>query len=120
MYYHYHNICIFYMLPHFFDHYHITIGLGEGLMIDAKFMGSLARFANHSCYPSCKLQKWRVKGDVHVVLVALKDLNEGSEVILKSYDDYSLSIIITIILIIIIIIIFYYLISILFLFITIF
>jgi hypothetical protein len=108
------------MLPHFFDHYHITIGLGEGLMIDAKFMGSLARFANHSCYPSCKLQKWRVKGDVHVVLVALKDLNEGSEVILKSYDDYSLSIIITIILIIIIIIIFYYLISILFLFITIF
>lgn len=60
-------------------------------MIDAKFMGSLARFANHSCYPSCKLQKWRVKGDVQVVLVALKDLNEGSEVILKCYDDYSLS-----------------------------
>jgi len=30
--------------------------LGGGLMLDAKAMGSVARFANHSCDPNCELQ----------------------------------------------------------------
>ena len=37
--------------------------LGGGLMLDAKYMGSVARFANHSCEPTCKLQKWSVLGE---------------------------------------------------------
>jgi SET domain-containing protein len=32
--------------------------LSRGLILDAKAMGSLARFANHSCEPTCELQKW--------------------------------------------------------------
>jgi [histone H3]-lysine4 N-trimethyltransferase ASH1L len=36
--------------------------LGGGLMLDAKRMGSVARFANHSCAPNCDLQKWSVLG----------------------------------------------------------
>lgn len=31
-------------------------------MLDAKRMGSVARFANHSCEPNCDLQKWSVLG----------------------------------------------------------
>ena len=30
--------------------------LGDGLFLDAKPMGSTARFANHSCNPTCQLQ----------------------------------------------------------------
>lgn len=32
-------------------------------MLDAKHMGSVARFANHSCQPTCELQKWNVLGE---------------------------------------------------------
>lgn len=38
--------------------------LGGGLLLDARDAGSLARFANHSCEPSCELQKWSVLGNV--------------------------------------------------------
>jgi SET domain-containing protein len=38
------------------------MSLGDGLMLDAKAMGSIARFANHSCDPNCELQKWIVQG----------------------------------------------------------
>lgn len=36
--------------------------LQSGLVLDAKAAGSTARFANHSCDPSCELQKWSVCG----------------------------------------------------------
>lgn len=55
-------------------------GLDGGLMLDAKTMGSAARFANHSCAPTCMLQKWTVMGECRLVLVAKKDLPAGSEV----------------------------------------
>lgn len=55
-------------------------GLDNGLMLDAKAMGSVARFANHSCDPTCELQKWSVQGECRLVLVALKDLLPGEEV----------------------------------------
>jgi len=38
------------------------MSLGNGLMLDAKPMGSIARFANHCCDPNCELQKWSVLG----------------------------------------------------------
>lgn len=55
-------------------------GLDNGLMLDAKVMGSVARFANHSCDPSCTLQKWTVQGECRLVLVAMRDLLPGDEV----------------------------------------
>jgi SET domain-containing protein len=36
--------------------------LQGGVTLDAKACGSVARFANHSCDPSCELQKWTVLG----------------------------------------------------------
>ncbi len=56
------------------------MGLDNGLMLDAKLMGSAARFANHSCAPSCLLQKWTVRGECRLVLVAKRDLPAGAEV----------------------------------------
>eukprot|EP01032_Pedospumella_encystans_P008385 gene8385-9960_t len=56
------------------------MGLDNGLMLDAKTMGSAARFANHSCAPSCLLQKWTVRGECRLVLVAKRDLPAGAEI----------------------------------------
>jgi SET domain-containing protein len=55
-------------------------GLDNGLMLDAKAMGSVARFANHSCAPTCLLQKWTVQGECRLVLVAGRDMQAGEEV----------------------------------------
>jgi len=44
--------------------------LGSGLMLDAQPMGSIARFANHSCWPNCELQKWTVLGEPRLVIVS--------------------------------------------------
>lgn len=63
--------------------------LDRGLVIDAKEFGSLARFANHSCNPTCELQKWNVNGECRIVLVASKSLNVNEEITYnyKYFDD---------------------------------
>lgn len=48
--------------------------LGGGLMLDAKKMGSAARFANHSCNPNCVLQKWNVLGKEHIASYCVLDV----------------------------------------------
>ena len=55
-------------------------GLGNGLMLDAKPMGSVARFANHSCEPNAELQKWTVLGEARIALVSTRELKAGSEI----------------------------------------
>jgi hypothetical protein len=63
--------------------------LGNGLMLDAKSMGSKARFANHSCDPTCELQKWTVLGEPRIVLVSKDSLLAGAEITYnyQYYDD---------------------------------
>ena len=56
------------------------MSLGNGLMLDAKPMGSNARFANHSCDPNCALQKWNVLGETRLVIVAIKSITAGEEI----------------------------------------
>ena len=56
------------------------MSLGNGLMLDAKPMGSNARFANHSCDPNCVLQKWNVMGETRLVIVAAKPICRGEEI----------------------------------------
>jgi hypothetical protein len=55
-------------------------GLDRNLMLDAKPMGSIARFANHSCEPNCQMEKWTVLGEPRICLVALVDLDKGTEI----------------------------------------
>ena len=54
--------------------------LGSGLFLDAKAMGSPARFANHSCNPTCELQKWSVMGEPRIVLVSKHDMQPDTEI----------------------------------------
>lgn len=54
--------------------------LGGGLYLDAKPMGSVARFANHSCNPSCELQKWNVRGEPRICLVNARPMKAGEEI----------------------------------------
>ena len=54
--------------------------LGQGLFLDALPMGSTARFANHSCDPTCELQRWVVKGEPRICLVSLRAMRAGEEI----------------------------------------
>ena len=64
------------------------MSLGNGLMLDAKPMGSNARFANHSCDPNCTLQKWTVLGETRLVLVSFREIRAGME-ITYNYNYYA-------------------------------
>ena len=63
------------------------MSLGNGLMLDAKSMGSDARFINHCCDPNCVLQKWNVLGETRLVIVADKFIRSGEE-ITYNYNYY--------------------------------
>uniref|UniRef100_K3WW64 Histone-lysine N-methyltransferase n=1 Tax=Globisporangium ultimum (strain ATCC 200006 / CBS 805.95 / DAOM BR144) TaxID=431595 RepID=K3WW64_GLOUD len=53
--------------------------LEPGIYIDARNKGSFTRFVNHSCEPNCKTEKWTVKGETRIAVIALRDINEGEE-----------------------------------------
>ena len=57
--------------------------LGDGLSVDAGRRGAYARFANHSCAPNCKLEKWRVGEEPRLVLIANADVAAKTEL---TYD----------------------------------
>lgn len=63
------------------DSKHIYLcSLENDYYIDARVKGNESRFINHSCWPNCKLEKWRIAGTVHSVIVALKDIKIGEEI----------------------------------------
>ncbi|KAG7387816.1 hypothetical protein PHYBOEH_008130 [Phytophthora boehmeriae] len=53
--------------------------LAPGVYIDARNKGSFTRFVNHSCDPNCKTEKWTVKGETRIAVIALRDIQEGEE-----------------------------------------
>ncbi|CAI5728133.1 unnamed protein product [Peronospora farinosa] len=53
--------------------------LAPGVYIDARTKGSFTRFVNHSCDPNCKTEKWMVKGETRIAVIALRDLDVGEE-----------------------------------------
>lgn len=53
----------------------------ENAIVDARWCGNYARYANHSCSPNCILQEIDVKGRTVVALVSLMGIREGSEVV---------------------------------------
>ncbi|KAL3665175.1 hypothetical protein V7S43_009804 [Phytophthora oleae] len=53
--------------------------LAPGVYIDARNKGSFTRFVNHSCEPNCKTEKWTVKGETRISVIALRDIEEGEE-----------------------------------------
>ncbi|CAN0544316.1 unnamed protein product [Ectocarpus sp. 12 AP-2014] len=55
----------------------------EDTVVDATFKGSLARFINHSCDPSCTTRIITVEGSKKIVIYAERDVAMGEEL---SYD----------------------------------
>ena len=49
-------------------------------IIDATRKGNYSRFMNHSCNPSCEIQKWQVGNDDRVAIFAKRDLKRGDEI----------------------------------------
>ncbi|CAN0160922.1 unnamed protein product, partial [Ectocarpus sp. 13 AM-2016] len=55
----------------------------QDTVVDATFKGSLARFINHSCDPSCTTRIITVEGSKKIVIYAERDVAMGEEL---SYD----------------------------------
>ncbi|KAH8074822.1 hypothetical protein JL720_10562 [Aureococcus anophagefferens] len=55
----------------------------KGLVIDATRKGNEARFANHSCDPSCRLEKWRCGSQDRYGIFALRSVKPGEQL---TYD----------------------------------
>ncbi|CAF0970907.1 unnamed protein product [Adineta steineri] len=65
------------------DEHHYTMKLTQNLVIDAYRMGSIARFANHSCSPNCGFEKWSVDGLQRMCMFPLRTIKAGEEL---TYD----------------------------------
>ena len=65
------------------DEHHYAMKLTQNYVIDAYRMGSVARFANHSCSPNCEFQKWTVDGLHHMCLFSSRTVKAGEEL---TYD----------------------------------
>jgi SET domain-containing protein len=46
-------------------------------VIDAGPRGNLSRFANHSCDPNLRTEKWNISGDLRVGLFAVRAIEAG-------------------------------------------
>jgi serine/threonine protein kinase len=55
------------------------LALEPGVYIDARNKGSFTRFMNHSCEPNCKTEKWTVKGETRIAVVAQRTIQEREE-----------------------------------------
>ncbi|KAF7728566.1 Histone-Lysine N-Methyltransferase ash1l [Apophysomyces ossiformis] len=60
----------------------------NGEVIDACTKGTEARFINHSCDPNCHIEKWALRGELHVGVFASKDIPANSEL----FYDYNFSV----------------------------
>lgn len=72
------------------NYYFLMYDAPAGEMLDGGLKGNITRFANHSCDPNCKIQKWLVcgtdelrAGEFQVALFAARDIQAGEEL---TYD----------------------------------
>ncbi|EFC42671.1 predicted protein [Naegleria gruberi] len=60
--------------------HHYCMNMNENEIIDATWMGNIARFINHSCAPNARTQTWDVNGQNRVGIFAIKDIVKGEEI----------------------------------------
>lgn len=65
------------------DHDYYIMELGSGLFVDGRHRGNCSRYINHSCDPNCELQRWVVKGRMHIGIFAKREIFPGEAL---SYD----------------------------------
>ena len=62
-----------------FEHYYF-MHVKANQYIDATMYGSIARFANHSCNPNCKVEMWTSEGTERACIFTKRDVSAGDEV----------------------------------------
>jgi hypothetical protein len=66
-----------------FSKHHYFLNYGYNEVIDGHQKGTIARFANHSCDPSCRIEKWKVDGEYRYGVFARRTIKPGDEI---TYD----------------------------------
>ena len=63
----------------------------SGVVIDATYTGSIARFANHCCEPNCKFEEFQLMDSEYdvVFIVATRDIKAGEELLVDYGFVYS-------------------------------
>ena len=54
-------------------------GVDEDWVIDATRIGNIARFMNHSCEPNCITRKIKIKGQLRIIYISKRIIEEGEE-----------------------------------------
>jgi SET domain-containing protein len=57
-------------------------------VIDARCVGGVARFANHSCSPNCTVERWEVGGETCCGLFAKQDISQGEEITISFGNQF--------------------------------
>merc|ERR1719162_2052064 len=55
------------------------MALTADVYLDARQVGGVARYINHSCDPNCTVDRWMVRGITRAAVVAKKDMKAGTE-----------------------------------------
>jgi len=55
------------------------MAITSDVYLDARKVGGVARYINHSCEPNCQVERWKVRGIIRAAVVASKDLPAGTE-----------------------------------------
>ncbi|MGK3743948.1 MAG: hypothetical protein ACI90V_010807, partial [Bacillariaceae sp.] len=55
------------------------MALTNEIYLDAREVGGVARYINHSCDPNCVVERWKVRGLHRAAVVAKKDIPAGTE-----------------------------------------
>lgn len=57
-------------------------------VIDARYIGGMARFANHSCSPNCNVERWEVAGEICCGLFANQTIAAGDEITISYGSEF--------------------------------
>eukprot|EP00536_Pseudo-nitzschia_multiseries_P013693 jgi/Psemu1/298517/fgenesh1_pm.602_\ len=55
------------------------MAITNDIYLDARKVGGVARYINHSCNPNCQVERWKVRGIMRAAVVARKDIPAGTE-----------------------------------------
>jgi serine/threonine protein kinase len=55
------------------------MAITNDIYLDARKMGGVARYINHSCDPNCQVERWKVRGIMRAAVVAYRDIPAGTE-----------------------------------------
>ncbi len=55
------------------------MAITNDVYLDARKVGGVARYINHSCDPNCRVERWKVRGILRAAVVACKDIAAGTE-----------------------------------------